>query len=94
MTEVNVKRFIHCNNTGQPLVIVVDCVVRTKIIKRTIVTLESLKDDIDAGFIRETDPAYKMEMSSTHDDLEMKTTTRQRFVPTELGLEFLRFKML
>jgi len=102
MTETNVKRFTKCHNDRVPWVIIIG--------HKTSVGFESLKDDIDAGFIRETDPAYKMEMTqnpqstsatypglkmgSVTDDYNIKIITQRRFIPTELGMEFLRFKML
>jgi len=55
-----------------------------------------VKDSVEDGFIEEIDPSFAQEVKGDicDRDYEIVTVKRRRFVPTEIGLEFLRFKLL
>ncbi len=78
MTKTNVRYLIKRYKKKEPLEILV---VRE---------YEEITLDIKNGFLEKTNPRYKMRRMGE----KMVSIKTNRYVPTELGMDFLRFKIL
>jgi hypothetical protein len=77
----NIKVFMKCVSFGRKPSICFDSIT------------QDIQKDMNDGFIEEIDQSYRM-VRKTVDDDELTTKEVRRWVPTDLGLQFLRFKLL
>lgn len=87
MTEDSVKTFLACYKQWRPPEIYLNIVGTPT---------ATIKEDLKNGFIEETLPIYVMARNFNREtgEEEMTTVSRRRFVPTKIGLEYLKFKLL